>query len=134
VSENARACANSICCGIVLANLAISSCSPFEKFAPLPLTVMWLYVGAFACGLVLGITLDDAKQMLYGVGSMALVAVLIFGGALIYIAWSNKATSYDTISLLAFQQSFVRFVFISILGGVGAFCATVLKLVFSGEL
>lgn len=134
MSEKARVLANSVCCGIILSNLAIISSSSFEEFAPLPLTVTWLYVTAFACGSILGITLDDARHILYGVVSMALIAVLIHSGVLIFISWLNKATSFNTVSLLAFQQSFVRFVFISILGGVGAFCGTVLKVALSGRV
>lgn len=134
MSEKARVLANSVFCGIILSNLAIISSSSFEEFALLPLTVTWLYVTAFACGSILGITLDDARHILYGVVSMALIAVLIHSGVLIFISWLNQATSFNTVSLLAFQQSFVRFVFIFVLGGVGAICGTVLKVALSGRV
>ena len=98
------------------------------------MTSNWLYAGAFICGSILGITLDGAKAIFYGLCSMALIAVLIFSGVLISIARLNDIPAYDLVSLLAFQQSFVRFIFIFILGGVGASCATLLQLFFSGGL
>ena len=134
MSERTRAIANSVFCGIILANLAICSSPSFERFAPFAMTATWLFAGAFMCGSILGITLDDAKAIFYGLCSMALIAVLIFSGVLIFIARLNDIPSYDLVSLLAFQQSFVRFIFIFILGGVGASIATLLKLFFSGGL
>lgn len=129
-----RAFANSVFCGIILANIAVSSSSSFEKFAPYSMTSMWLYAAAFICGLILGITLDEARAMFFGVCSMALIAVLIFSGVLVLTAWLNDIPSYNLVSLLAFQQSFVRFIVIFILGGVGAACATLLNLFSSGGL
>jgi len=65
---------------------------------------------------------------------MALIAVLIFGGVLMLTAWLNDLPLDNLVWLLALQQSFVRFIFISLLGGVGASCATLLKLFLSGGL
>lgn len=134
MSERRRVLANSISCGIILANLSISSSSLFEKSALLSLTLTWLYVACFMCGMILGITLESARAVLFSVCSMALIAVLIFGGVLMLTAWLNDLPLDNLVWLLALQQSFVRFIFISLLGGVGASCATLLKLFLSGGL
>jgi hypothetical protein len=117
-----------------LANLSISSSSLFEKSALLPLTLTWLYVACFVCGVILGTTLESARAVLFGVCSMALIAVLVFSGVLMLTTWLNDLPVDNLVWLVAFQQSFVRFILISLLGGVGASCATLLKLFLSGGL
>lgn len=116
--------------GIIVANFAISSSPTLRNFAPLSMTPTWLYVASFLCGFVLAMTLEEIRAIFYGVLSMALIAVLVFGGVLIAPALLNRAPFLDIVLLIAFQQSFPRFIFICISGYAGASFQTLLGLFF----
>ena len=131
-SERLRVLIGSVSCGMILANLAICSSPSLGRFAPLYLTSTWLYAVAILCGLALAMALDEAGAILVGVFSMALIAVLVFSSVLILAAILNSTPLLDVVFLSAFQQSFVRFIVICIMGSVGAFCAILLKLSFGG--
>lgn len=133
VSERRRVFVSIVSSGIILANFVVSSSSTLGSFAPLSMTSTWLYTAAFFCGFALGITLDKASAILYGVCLMALIAVLVFSGVLVSVALLNNTPFFDIVLLFAFQQSFPRFIAICVLGYAGAFFSILLKL-FSGRL
>ena len=133
MGERTRAFVSVVSCGIILANFAVSSSSTLRDFSLLSMTSAWLYAAAFVCGSVLGITLDEIRAIFYGVCLMALIAVLLFSGVLVSAAILNETPFLDLVLLFAFQQSFPRFISICLLGYVGAFFSTLLK-VFSGRL
>ena len=125
MTEKVKAWISITSCGIILANLIIASSRTFGNFAPLPMTLTWLNAAALVCGFVLGIVLDRASFIFSGVFLMALIAVLVFSGV---VVWVLGTTFLDIVLLFAFQQSFPRFVFIGILGFVGAVPSVFLKL------
>ena len=130
VGQRMRALVNIVSCGLIIANFVVCSSSSLEKSAPLSMTSTWLYLASFICGLALGMTLDEARVILHGVFSMALIAVLVFSSVLVLPALLNNYPFLDIVLLFAFQQSLVRFIFICTLGCVGVFFATLLRLFF----
>ena len=131
-SERTGALVRIVSCGIILANFVVCSSSTLEGFAPLSITVIWLYAVSLICGFALGIILDELKAIFYGVFLMALIAVLIFSSVLVLAALLSNTPFLDIVLLLAFQRSFPRFLFICVLGYVGA-CLSVLLKLFSGR-
>jgi hypothetical protein len=125
MTEKTKAWISITSCGVILANLIIASSRTFGNFAPFPITLAWLNAAAFVCGFTLGIALERASFIFSGVFLMALIAVLVFSGVLV---WVVGTTFLDIVLLFAFQQSFPRFVFIGILGFVGAVSSVFLKL------
>ncbi len=123
--ERAKAWIGTASCGVILANLIIASSKIFVNFAPLQMTSAWLNAAALVCGFVLGITLEKTSSTFSGVCLMALIAVLIFSGVLV---WVLGTALLDIVLFLAFQQSFPRFLFICILGWVGAVFSVFLRL------
>jgi len=112
-----------VSCGIILANLLVSSDSTLTDFVPLPVTTGWLYAAAFLCGLVLAMALDSGKWTFLAIGLSALVAVLVFSGVLMSAVLLNRAAPLDLALFVAFQQSFPRFILICLLGLVGVSAA-----------
>lgn len=133
MSDRARALASVVSSGIILANFLISSSSTLQDFAFLYMTSSWLYAAALICGLALGITLNRASAVFYGICAMSLIAVLIFSSVLVSAALLSYAPLLDVVLLFAFQQSFPSFISIFVLGCLGAFLSMLLKL-FSGRL
>jgi hypothetical protein len=84
-------------------------------------------VAAFICGSVLWLILDQTSAILYGVGLMAFIAVLVFSGVLVLEALLSKTPFLDVVLLFALQRSFVKFIFICVLGYVGAFFSILVK-------
>ena len=130
MSEKARAFASIVSCGLILANFLISSSSTLGDFALLNMTSSWLHAAAFICGFALGIALDRALVVFYGVCAMSLAAVLIFSSVLLSAALVDDAPLLDVLLLFAFQRSFPSFMSICILGCLGAFFSLLLKLRF----
>ena len=130
MSKRTRSVINVVALGIILANFVVASSRTFESFAPLSMSSTWLYAASFVCGLVLGSTVDEALTIFYGVFVMALIAVLIFSAIMMLTALLNSSPFLDIILLFAMQQSFPRFVFICVLGYVGAFFPPLLKTLF----
>ena len=119
-----------IASGIILANCAIASSPALRSYAPLSMTPAWLYVTSFICGIVLTTILEDLGGIFYGVLSMAAIAVLVFGTVLISPALLNRTPFLDIVLLIAFQQSFPRFIAVCIWGYAGAFSQTLLRLLY----
>ena len=130
MGERAKAWIGTVSCGVILANLIIVSSGVFVNFAPIQMTSAWLNTAALVCGFVLGIALEKASSVFSGVFLMALIAVLIFSGVLV---WVLGTALLDIVLLFAFQQSFPRFIFIGIFGLVGAVFSVFLKL-WTGQL
>ena len=130
IDERIKAWVGIVSCGVILANLIIVSSRTFENFSPLAMTSAELNLAALACGFVLGLALEKASFIFSGVCLMALLAVLIFSGILVIVLGTALL---DIVLLYAFQQSFPRFVFIAVLGFVGAVLAMMLKL-WTGRL
>lgn len=130
VGERTRVFVSIVSCGIILANFVVSSSSMLRDFAPLRMTSTWLYAAAFICGFVLGIALDEPSEMFYGVGLMALIAVLVFSGVLVLglTELLSNTAFIDIVLLIAFQQSFLTFIFICVFGYVGVFLSALLRL------
>ena len=113
--------------GIILANLAVATHATLGYFAPLSLSVTWLYAGSFLGGLALALTLDELGEVFIGGCAMAMIAVVIFSGVLILPALLSRSPLLDVALLFAFQQSFPRFIFIGVLGSIGAVVALLVK-------
>lgn len=128
VGGRARIVANVVSSGIVLGNLLISSSQTLGDFAVLRTDSGWLYAAAFICGSALGLILDRTSTVLYGICAMSAIAVLIFTGVLTSAALLNGTPILDVILLLAFQRSFPSFIAICVLGCVGAFLSSWLRL------
>jgi hypothetical protein len=127
VSVKARFLANTVSCGVILASFLISTSSTLRDFALWRTSPNWLHTVAFMCGLALGMNFDRISTVFYGIGSMALIAVLIFSGVLISAALLSDTPVLDVVLLFAFQRSFPSFVSICVLGCVGAALSMVLK-------
>ena len=127
VSERTRVLVSIVSCGIIVANFVISSFPKLRYFAPLDMSSSWLAAVAFVCGFALGIILNKAPTILYGVCLMALIAVFVFSCVLVSEALLSNTPFLDVVLLFAFQQSFPRFISICALGYVAAFLSTWLK-------
>lgn len=130
VSERAKFLANIVSSGVILANLLISSSSTLKDFAVLHMSSSWLHAVAFICGFALGTTLERALAIFYGVCSMSLIAVLIFGGVVTSAALLSNTPIFDVVLLFVFQRSFPSFISICVLGCVGAFLSSLFKPLF----
>ena len=127
MSVKARFLANTVSCGLVLANFLISTSSTLRDFAVWRTSPNWLHTAAFICGFALGMNFDRIASIFYGICSMALIAVLIFSGVLISAALLSDTPVLDVVVLFAFQRSFPSFISICVLGCVGAALSMVLK-------
>lgn len=122
-SEGVVATVDSLFCGIILANFAISSDVTLKDFAPVPLSSAWSYAVALLCGFALAVVLDGIKWMLYAVGLAALSAVMILSSVLMLAVPRAFKLNLDFVLLFSFQQSFPRFLVFSVMGCIGAVVA-----------
>ena len=104
------------------------------SFAPFPMTAIWVQMGGLVVGVAMAWTFDETILTFGGVILSGVIAMIVFGAAVVGTAAAGGNPFLDVMVVYSFQQSFPHFLGISVFGAVGALVGSVVRSWTDGAL